>query len=122
MKSLALFPSLSLSFPLFLKEQSKLSQDNARRSLYTLTQGNGEQVEAIRATRTNQDQVGTHWGRSSQPTREGTGFHNKTGSHVTINGTELTDKTSTPEFRTRHTGCVRSHPLIPCSLFRVYLE
>lgn len=61
-------------------------EDSAGHFLNSLTRGNGEQVEAIK---TNEDQVGTHGGRASQLTRKGTGFQNKTGSHVAMNGQNL---------------------------------
>lgn len=50
------------------KEQNKVLENSAGHFLNSLTRGNGEQVEAIK---TNGDQVGTHGGRASQPTRKG---------------------------------------------------
>lgn len=51
----------------------------AGHSLYSVTGGNGEQVEAIR---TNEDQLGTDGGRTSPLTHKGAGFQNKSVSHA----------------------------------------
>lgn len=51
---------------------------------YIYSLGNGEQVETVRATKTNQ----TRWGHTGEgevnPHMNGTGFQNKTGSRKKI--------------------------------------
>lgn len=64
----------------------KKTKKKTLEAFFTLTQ-----VETIRPTKTNQTGWGTHKGRARQPTGEGTGFQNKTGSHEAMNATELTD-------------------------------
>lgn len=59
-RNLAHAMAAKFSFSLFLKERNKVLQDSAGHLLYSLTRGDGEQVEAIK---TNEDQLGTHGGR-----------------------------------------------------------
>lgn len=59
-------------------------------TLTIYTQGNRELVETIWGERLIKQS-----GKGKSPTRKGTGFQNKKGSHKTINITELTDKNLT---------------------------